>query len=164
MTEKAPTLSFQCPKLWQNLSGSEKSRFCEACGHDVQNLSLMTRSEREALLQRAKTERVCGTYSQDLEGNLVTARSSRELALKLRTIQIAAATSGGLALASCADKTTGPQPVRPPGSSQKQVVGYLCPPEEEKSSPIYRTGPGKNAQSGGPLETLMNQKPEPTSE
>jgi hypothetical protein len=39
--EKAPTLSFQCPKLWQDMPGSEKTRFCDQCGHSVKNLSLL---------------------------------------------------------------------------------------------------------------------------
>ena len=91
--EKAPTLSFQCPKLWQDMPGSETKRFCDECGHHVQNLSLLGEEARNQLLQRAKTERICGTYVQDLQGNLITADSPELLYAKSVALRLAARTS-----------------------------------------------------------------------
>ncbi len=48
-----PKLSFACPLPWQNMTGSERAKFCEQCGHHVANFSLLTADERKALLQRA---------------------------------------------------------------------------------------------------------------
>ena len=70
--EPLPKLSFVCPMPWQDMTGDERRKFCTQCGHHVQNLSLLARKERLALLERAKTERICGAYFIRLSGEMVT--------------------------------------------------------------------------------------------
>lgn len=98
--EKAPTLSFQCPKLLTDMPGSEKECFCDTCGHSVRNLSLMSNSERKEVWEQAKHERVCGIYFEDLYGNLVTAETEAQLIDKMKTLRLAALASGALALSA----------------------------------------------------------------
>lgn len=114
-------MSFACPKLWESMEGSQTSRFCEACGHDVHNLSLLDRETRARLMEKAKTGRVCGIYFEDLEGNLVTAESESDLLKKIRLIRRAAIAAGALALSSCGTR-----------KEEIPLLGVICPPEEGK--------------------------------
>lgn len=127
--EKAPTLSFQCPKLWQNMPGSETERFCDSCGHQVQNLSLLSKEERADLINNSSEQRICGVYHQDLNGNLITANSQDELTRKIKAIRLAAIAAGSLALASCgsSEKETDTPPPNKPVPLDGMVLGYLCP-------------------------------------
>ena len=148
MKEKAPTLSFQCPKLWQDMPGSETKRFCEECGHHVQNLSLLGEEERNELLQRARTERICGRYVQDLDGNLITADSEAGLSAKIRALRLAAIASGAVALASCSKE------------SEPQPVGIICAPNEDHDeSAIPTTGPTSPPNPDGILGGLLKKEP-----
>lgn len=104
MKEKAPVQTYACPKLWESMEGSETTRFCESCGHHVHNLSLLDPETRRQLLAKSRSERVCGIFFKDLEGNLVTAESESELAKKMRLIRRAAITAGAIALSSCASR------------------------------------------------------------
>ena len=100
--ETPPKLSFACPMPWQAMSGDERRRFCAQCGHHVENLSLLSSGQRRALLDRAKHERVCGTYLVRLSGEMVT--PDRPLtepeSTRVRQFGVAALSAGALALAA----------------------------------------------------------------
>ena len=84
------------------MTGTEQSKFCSQCGHHVRNLSLMSAAERAELLQRAKTERICGTYLVRLSGEMVTpaAPLSRSEWSRVRQFGVATLSAGALALAA----------------------------------------------------------------
>lgn len=96
-----PTLSYVCPLKWAQLTGADDGKFCETCGHNVHNISLLSTEQRAALLARAKTERICGAYHARLNGELVTpehpltARERRHIV----PVTAALATAAGLAFA-----------------------------------------------------------------
>ncbi|MDA7930515.1 hypothetical protein N9062_02905 [Akkermansiaceae bacterium] len=155
MKDNAPTLSFQCPKLWRDMPGLETKRFCEECGHHVRNLSLLDREVRNELLQRAKTERICGAYHQDLDGNLVTAKSQEDLVAKIRALRLTAIASGALALslASYAKK------------EEPQIVGIICPPGDDRDKAAPPTmGPSEPPTPSGVLGDLTNDNAKSTKE
>lgn len=118
--EKAPQLTYECPKHWNSMSGSESERFCEVCQHTVHNLSLLSKSQRAELVANSKTERVCAFFHKDLTGNLITADSADELSRKVKAARLAAIAAGSIALASC-------------GSTPDDIPlpGVICPPAEE---------------------------------
>ncbi|HSI85902.1 MAG: hypothetical protein ACAI35_05225 [Candidatus Methylacidiphilales bacterium] len=66
----APRLS-SCPKLWAEMSGDNRTRFCDHCNLHVHNLSEMPRQEAEVLMNPID-KRVCVTYIPDAEGNVLT--------------------------------------------------------------------------------------------
>lgn len=119
--EKGPTLSFQCPKLWENFSGSDTTRFCKACGYIVHNLSRLSKTERAALLEKSREQRVCVAYHQNLAGDLLVSPPEDR---KMRTAaRLAAVAAGAIALSSCSAEKH---------NDNNMVVGMICPPEESK--------------------------------
>jgi hypothetical protein len=68
----APNIRMPCPKLWHEMSGDSKTRFCDHCQLHVQNLSAMSRREIEAVLARREESRVCISYTRREDGSLVT--------------------------------------------------------------------------------------------
>lgn len=65
-----PPIAEPCPKLWEEMKGDAKRRFCEHCQHHVHNLSEMTTAEREEIL--ASKGRVCIAYEVNAKGVMVT--------------------------------------------------------------------------------------------
>ena len=65
-----PPLSYVCPKLWTDLHGNEREKFCTVCSRYVVNLSAMTEAERRAVLAQAKAEGkgLCVSYHRQLAG------------------------------------------------------------------------------------------------
>lgn len=51
---------------WETMRGDERERFCEKCQRSVVNFSRLTEAQRQALLEKARTERVCVTYEERL--------------------------------------------------------------------------------------------------
>jgi len=151
-----PLLSYACPIDWSKMSGPEAVKFCEACGRHVQNLSLLSDSEREALIARARTERVCGSFWVRLNGELVTPAkplSSREKSA-VRQFGTAVLSAGALAIASgCVSQPAADSPPAPTtteaidGTSSDDeeivlMVGFFCevpPSAAEKHGPRSKT-------------------------
>ena len=132
--EKAPQLTFECPKLWNSMPGSETERFCDMCQHTVHNLSLLSESERNALIAKSANERVCGTFSKDLSGNLISAGSQEELSRKAKAARLAAIAAGSIALVSCASQDLDLDTSNShPDSADRhfETLGMICPPSEE---------------------------------
>ncbi len=122
--EKAPELSFQCPKLWEKLTGSSATRrFCAACGHSVHNLSTLSESERIALIEKSRDQRVCVAYYKNLVGDLLTSPPADQKKRTATRIAAVAAAAGAIALSSCSS-----------GLRDKAIplMGIMCPPEEGK--------------------------------
>ena len=67
-----PAIKSPCPKLWREMRGDLKKRFCDHCNLHVQNLSAMSRREVAAVLARSNTEHVCVTYTKRSDDTMVT--------------------------------------------------------------------------------------------
>ncbi|WP_162028758.1 MULTISPECIES: hypothetical protein [unclassified Lentimonas] len=96
----------------------------------MHNISLMSDAERNALLKRAQTERICVSYQQSLSGELITHTSKRQ---KCATPASAVLALSALALASC----TSSDKLPPTPSTQTEIMesdevimlGMMCPIE-----------------------------------
>ena len=100
-----------CPKLWDDLQGDERRRFCSECSLHVLNSATLTRREAEALVRGAEG-RVCMRIECDPKGAPVF----REPVV----VRVArwALTAGASLLAAC----QGGQPVEPPPKLGQVVV------------------------------------------
>ncbi len=133
------------------MKGADTSRYCEACGHTIHNLSALTPEQRAAILKRAKTETICGSYFVRLSGELVTPESALSLreVRGIRQVGIAALSASALALAAgCVshppEKKTEPSPQAPEhrGAAAKpeekeeiiQLVGFIITEDEAKEA------------------------------
>jgi hypothetical protein len=118
-----PKLSYVCPIRWNELRGDEREKFCTQCGHRVNNLSAISQVEREALLAKAGTERLCVSFYRRLSGEYVTAESplTSEERSNIRQLGVAALSAGALALAAgCVSVPT--QPARAASKETKRVA------------------------------------------
>jgi len=70
----APNIRTPCPKLWHEINGDSKTRFCDHCQLHVQNLSAMSRREISTVLARREEGRVCISYTRRSDGSLFTRR------------------------------------------------------------------------------------------
>lgn len=120
------------------MSGSERERFCAACRMQVPNLSLVSSEEREAILKRALTEKVCGSFLVRLSGEIVTPEKplTPKEQFGIRQLGVAALSAGALAMASgCVSAKQGviPQPSADPAvvNSASITSASDSKPEEE---------------------------------
>src|ERR1043166_5693730 len=72
------TVPSPCPADWNAMTGNDQVRFCEHCSFDVNNLSLMTRTEAERLIA-GSNGRLCVQYIRDPNGRLVTLPTGQKL-------------------------------------------------------------------------------------
>jgi hypothetical protein len=63
-------LSNPCPASWEDMVGNERVRFCPECQLNVHNLSAMTTSEAETLLNQ--DGRVCVGFARRPDGSIFT--------------------------------------------------------------------------------------------
>lgn len=98
----SPKLGFVCPMPWTQMSGTERVRFCSACQMQVPNLSLLSVDEREAILRRAESEKVCGSFLVRLSGELVSPENplTHKEQLGIKQLGVAALSAGVLAVAA----------------------------------------------------------------
>lgn len=61
-----------CPMRWEDMSGNDRSRFCQHCSKHVYNLSNMTSAEISALIQE-KEGNVCARIYQRPDVTVMTA-------------------------------------------------------------------------------------------
>ncbi|HZU37633.1 MAG TPA: hypothetical protein VFA18_17060 [Gemmataceae bacterium] len=60
-----------CPAAWSGMAGDNQVRFCSKCSLHVYNLSAMTRSEAEAIVQEAEG-RLCVRLYRRADGTVLT--------------------------------------------------------------------------------------------
>lgn len=92
-----------CTVPWMSMSGNDRVRFCGQCQKNVYNLSAMTATEAENLLQ-VGGEAPCVRFYRRLDGTVVTTdRCGNRIARMLRrpTIAVAAMLVGLGSLAGC---------------------------------------------------------------
>ena len=87
-----PEITFKCPKVWAEMPGDERTRFCDVCNRQVNNLSLMNKPERRALLT-AEGQSPCVAYFKHLNGAAIDATALSEANPLRRILTQAAALS-----------------------------------------------------------------------
>ena len=134
-----PKLSFACPMPWTTMTGSERWKYCTLCGHHVTNLSLLSAAERAALVERAKTERICGTYYLRLSGEMVTPDApltSRERQ-GIKQVGVALLSAAAMAIASGCVSTAAPKNILAP----PQVATATIEKSEPEAAPVCPSSP-----------------------
>jgi hypothetical protein len=61
-----------CPANWDWMSGDDKARYCHKCKLNVFNLSAMTESEAERLLQSNRDGKLCVRFFRRRDGKIMT--------------------------------------------------------------------------------------------
>src|ERR1041384_3776026 len=82
-----------CSAGWENMSGDERTRFCQQCNHSVYNIREMTEAEVREMINRA-TGRVCGRIYRRADGTVMT----KDCPVGLRAYRKRAARFAGAAL------------------------------------------------------------------
>jgi len=123
-----------CPKLWDDLQGDERRRFCSECSLHVLNAAELTRREAEELVAGAQG-RVCMRIEYDPAGAPVFRRS--------RLVRWAF-TAGAALLAACQggrEPAPAAQPAEPPSRMGRvvstQAMGDMAVPV---TPPVERLG------------------------
>ena len=127
--QEPPQMSFVCPIPWDSLKGSAASRYCSACDRMIPNLSLLSRNEREAILEKAESGTVCAAFYRRLSGELVTVEDERKTDLtgKIRQVGVAVVAVSALGFSTGCVSRDKPKPAETP-----QKVEATVQPEKPK--------------------------------
>src|SRR5262249_9038789 len=60
-----------CNARWEDMTGTDRARFCAHCSQNVYNFSAMTRADADALNQE-KEVKLCGRVCQRADGHVLT--------------------------------------------------------------------------------------------
>ncbi len=131
-----------CSMDWNDLSGSEQSRFCASCQKSVLNFETMSEAQiRDSLTSGSD---MCARVVRDKQGNIVTADSyrkperRRKLLSKLATL---AASVLAVSITGCvrenAELKHSPSPAPEPPPPATAAMGGICfgPVEATDSTP-----------------------------
>jgi hypothetical protein len=112
-----------CPKIWEEMKGNQKQRFCEQCQLHVHNLSAMSARERDAMVERTGGQ-ACISYELRADGTMITTnwRTQMEAAFRRVGYALAAvfATIFPFAFGACQS---------PQKREAYRTGGVMCPPE-----------------------------------
>jgi len=96
-----------CNARWEDMSGDDRSRFCQHCQKHVFNLSAMSRAEAEQLV-REKDGKFCGRFYQRRDGRMLTGNCPvGQRRYRNRLVKFCAAGFAALAILSAAVATGG---------------------------------------------------------
>lgn len=138
-TAEFPALSFTCPKLWAQMDGNEKTRFCDVCQKNVHNLSMMNAEERQALLA-GTGESPCVAYFKHVNGTPIDVTALPDgNSLKKKLMKAALVSMSAMGLGSIAINATtllemavkdqeAPTTGRGGDSRYMMITGVPCPP------------------------------------
>jgi hypothetical protein len=88
-----------CPASWEAMAGDDRVRMCGQCRRQVYNLSELSRSEVEALVERAEG-RMCVRFYQRADGKIMTSDCPVGLqAVRWRLALVASAAAAMLLIA-----------------------------------------------------------------
>lgn len=139
-----PALSFSCPKLWSQMQGDEKTRFCDVCQKNVHNLSMMNKGERRALMA-STGESPCVAYFKHLNDGTpidVTALSDGNSLKQILTQAALVSLSSMTLMTACSKSTSKEEAVAKERSKTgyPMMLGIACPPAGYKPGPVPPTG------------------------
>jgi hypothetical protein len=115
-----------CTARWEDMTGDERTRFCQQCSKHVFNLSALSRAEAEALI-REKEGKFCGRFHQRRDGRMLTAdcsvgrRQRRTRLLKVTLALLALVGTLSTALAT----TAGRRSDRPRGPLEQKIDEWI---------------------------------------
>jgi hypothetical protein len=66
------TFTFRCQETWTDMAGSDTLRHCGHCDKDVYDLSALTRTDAETLLQKTRGK-ICVRMYRTADGRVITA-------------------------------------------------------------------------------------------
>ena len=126
-----------CEASWDEMQGDDRSRYCKHCSQNVYNLTGMTRSEAEELLQN-RTGRLCVRFFRRHDGTILTQDCPvgiRALRLRLTKTAITAATlAAGLLVGTLSAATgIGHGPKKRPLDDLIQAITPQRPPQQQPS-------------------------------
>lgn len=84
-----------CPMNWENMTGDDRTRFCESCRLSVYNIAGMTEREVRALITKSEG-RICARIFKRADGSVIT----RDCPVGIRAYRRRAARFAGAALAT----------------------------------------------------------------
>lgn len=130
-----PKLAFACPKLWADMRGDERTRFCDVCGMHVHDLSALAAEERAALVQNS-TGRLCVGYQQRLTGEFVTPDSPLTARERQNLRQIGTVALAGAALILAGGCVANQSTIQPPPPAPLADTTSEVPATSEGDEPI----------------------------
>jgi len=115
-----------CSARWEDMTGDDRSRFCQHCQKHVFNLSAMSRAEAEQLV-REKEGRLCGRFYQRRDGRMLTGNCPvGQHRRRSRWVKFCAAGFAAVAILSAAFATGGSQRRNAPrGALAQKIDGWI---------------------------------------
>lgn len=146
-----------CTANWDAMSGDARSRHCGLCNLSVYNLSAMSTTEAETLLQSHGSGRLCVRYYQRPDGTVMTQdcstiRARQHQRARLLHKGVAASVlfltlAGSLTvLTAAAESTMGDRALLPTAQeavAEPPVMGLLAPPPSQVKEPSKPLKPCK---------------------
>jgi hypothetical protein len=133
------TIPTPCPMDWDRMPGDDRTRFCEACGKHVYNLSAMRPEERDSLTAKALSgdDELCGRLDHRPDGKLfasddppahpgVATAAAQYTIRSLMMVIAACATSMGMTKMLLVSPEK-PKPVPPTTRFPTQFMGKMVP-------------------------------------
>ena len=124
-----------CPASWADMTGDDRTRYCQQCQLHVHDLSAMTRAEGEALVA-SSTGRLCTRMTRRPDGTIVTLDDQRSTRTPTphRWRALAASLLGALStlwLSACGRpvEPSHPEPDNPP-PDVTHLQGMIAPGPE----------------------------------
>ncbi len=166
-----------CSALWSEMTGDDRSRFCQSCQLTVHNLSAMTTDDAQALLTKAQEadKRVCVRFYQREDGTVMTQDCSVGVELSLRQrvaqrvshttrwLRWAAGLAIGVALGSMSVSSALAESKMPPLMGAVAMPQGVPPPIELPDKPIELKGdvapPKKQTEIRGEAPLKPTKKP-----
>lgn len=96
-----------CSEAFGSMKGDDATRFCDACGKHVHDLSSRTEAEARAFLAEARGTRVCIRYAKDARGSIRFRAVTMVAAVSLAACSVTAAPPPLVPVAPTADAPAG---------------------------------------------------------
>jgi hypothetical protein len=145
-----------CSASWNEMTGDDRTRHCDACHKDVYNLSGMTREEAEALILERNGE-LCVRYYQRADGTILLADCTigvqRKRSRRRTVARAAALVAGGLAAAG--GMALHARTTEPPCAVPREEVVMGVPTALDPSPPPPPPAPDRLAPHPEPPVPMM---------
>lgn len=88
-----------CHESWDEMTGNDKIRFCSHCAKDVHNLSAMTRTRAEKIIEDSNGK-ICVRYAKNPQGETITTAPPKFTQIKRRAVIAAGVIATSLTLSA----------------------------------------------------------------
>jgi hypothetical protein len=163
-----------CDEDWSRMAGEGAVRRCEACAHEVHDLSAMRREDAHALLQSRGEARLCVRYRVDASGELIFADDAPvgRLSAQLdgaRRLLAAAALAAPLLLSACEPVPAAPTPAaqaplviqegQPVQIAPIEALGAARPPAFTRAEPAAEAVEVEVVEEPAPIAEVVVEVP-----